>query len=519
MNKTELKNAVINAKNGDKKAVENLYKEYHNKLYFFVLKNVGNKDIAEDITEEAFLSSMQSISSLKNTENYETWLHSIAYNKCKMYFRQESKNDSISLDDETTGFQYHADDKVMLPEDYTANKELKRHLKKVIDNLKPDMRSAVILYYYDGMSIKEISEILGISENAVKQKLHKARIKIKKEIEGLFAGEILSAVPMCAMIKNTLPPKYAAAKVSGTALIGNSALVLKVIGIAAAGTLAVGVPFALSSAKGSNFGIYNNDESDYKVKGIDVEEDKSSYAISDSFEDTNTDTDLNYSTGETSRSNDSSEIENDSEEDLQEENPNTTSKMDDVSQSDDNSSLNDSSSTENEIDSLNAEKLLNMTLDEALSLGNNQYAMVYPTGVQQGKQDLYKCDDFPEYCFKSNNSDNKIDVINLYNGSKITDNIYVGMTYSELSDILGEEPAVSISNTDLEYSASAIINGRKWIFSFDLTEEQKSELRRRIESQAADSEAFELNPYAYSVTISDMNPKTYSAIYNSEFQS
>ncbi len=145
MNKTELKNAVINAKSGDKKAVERLYKEYRNKLYFFVLKNVGNKDIAEDITEEAFLSSMQSISSLKNIDSYETWLHSIAYNKCKMYFRQEKQNDSISLNDETIGFQHYADDKVMLPEDYTANKELKRHLKKVIDNLKPDMRSAVIL--------------------------------------------------------------------------------------------------------------------------------------------------------------------------------------------------------------------------------------------------------------------------------------------------------------------------------------------------------------------------------------
>ncbi len=165
-----------------------------------------------------------------------------------------------------------------------------------ISLLSSDRLVSPVLYYYDGMSIKEISEILGISENAVKQKLHKARIKIKKEIEGLFAGEVLSAVPMCAMIRNTVSPKYAAAaKVSGSALIGNSALALKIIGIAAAGTLAVGVPFALSSAKGSNFGIYNNDESDYKVKGIDVEEDKSSYAISDSFENRDTDTFLNYS--------------------------------------------------------------------------------------------------------------------------------------------------------------------------------------------------------------------------------
>lgn len=519
MNKMELKNAVINAGNGDKKAVEKLYREYHDKLYFFVLKKVGNKDAAEDITEETFLSSMQSIASLKNADRYETWLHSIAYNKCKMYFRQENRNEHISLDDEANGFQYHADETIMLPEDYTANKELKRHLKKVINNLKPDMISVVILYYYDGMSIKNISGIMNISETAIKQKLHKARLKIKKEIEKMFDDALLSAVPINAMMRNTISPKYVAVAKSGRSVsMSSSALALKVAGIAAAGTVAIGVPLALSNAKDSNFGIFYNDESDQMIKSIDFEEDKSNSEISDSFDNTYEKTNLNDHADETSWSDDSEKSESHFEVDSYMKPQNTTSMTNKISETDETGSMNNDSSAENKTNLLNAEQLLNMTLNEALSLGNDQYDMVYPTCVQQGNRDMYRCSDFPEYCFRSNNSDNKIDTLNLYNGARITNDIYVGMTYNELSDALGEELAVSLSNTDFEFSASAVINGRLWVFSFDFIDEQKEELIGRIKSQAEDPEAFELHPYAYSVTIPDMNPNTYSAVYYVDFQ-
>lgn len=171
MNKNELRAVVEKAQNGEKTAFEKLYKEFHEKLYFFVLKNVGDKHTAEDITEDSFLASMEGIGSLKEPEHYETWLHSIAFNKCRMYFRQKGREDNISLDDENLSEDIHADDTVMLPEDYADSKELKRCLKKVIEGLKPEQRSAVILYYYDGMPLKKVSEILEISENAAKQKL------------------------------------------------------------------------------------------------------------------------------------------------------------------------------------------------------------------------------------------------------------------------------------------------------------------------------------------------------------
>lgn len=245
MNKNELRAVVEKAQKGEKAAFEELYREFHDKLYFFVLKNVGDKHIAEDITEDSFLASMQGITALKEAENYETWLHSIAFNKCRMYFRQKGREDNISLDDENVSEDLHTDDTVMLPEDYADNKELKRSLKKVIEGLKPEQRSAVILYYYDGMPLKKVSEILEISENAAKQKLFKARAKIKKEIERVFEGGALMAVPVSIMMRTALPKKYAMTAAAPVTAVKSSTAAVKIVGTAAAVVVAVSIPLAL----------------------------------------------------------------------------------------------------------------------------------------------------------------------------------------------------------------------------------------------------------------------------------
>ena len=140
MNQIELEGIVRRAAKGEKQAIEILYNTYREKLYFFVLKNVDNKDLAEDIIEETFLSAMQNINRLKDAKKYESWLYSIAYNKCKMHYRQQAKNDNISIDDETFDIEHLADETIMLPDDYAVNKEFKRELKKIINGLKPDVK-------------------------------------------------------------------------------------------------------------------------------------------------------------------------------------------------------------------------------------------------------------------------------------------------------------------------------------------------------------------------------------------
>ena len=195
MNKNDLITTVNNAKRGDKKAFETLYSEYYSNLYFFVLKNVKNKETAEDITQEAFLKAMKSLETLARPETFETWLHSIAYNKCMDNFRAESRNACFETDEEKEQAIENSalNSPVMLPEDYAVNEDRKRELADLIDRLKPDMRSALILYYYNDMSISEVASSLGMNENAAKQKLFLARKKLRAQIEKLYgkAGSYL----------------------------------------------------------------------------------------------------------------------------------------------------------------------------------------------------------------------------------------------------------------------------------------------------------------------------------------
>ena len=116
-------------------------------------------------------------------------------------------------------------------------------------------------------------------------------------------------------------------------------------------------------------------------------------------------------------------------------------------------------------------------------MADNNYEFVYPTFVQNGYDSMYQCSAFPQYHFGRaalNTETGKgyvdeslpVTRVELYNGAYITKNIYVGMTYNELCNALGEKPLMYLSNTDRNRIVSATINGRTWWFGFDLTDEE-----------------------------------------------
>lgn len=513
MNKNELRAVVEKAQNGEKTAFEKLYKEFHEKLYFFVLKNVGDKHTAEDISEDSFLASMEGIGSLKEPEHYETWLHSIAFNKCRMYFRQKGREDNISLDDENLSEDIHADDTVMLPEDYADSKELKRCLKKVIEGLKPEQRSAVILYYYDGMPLKKVSEILEISENAAKQKLFKAMAKIKKEIERIFEGGAFAAVPMSAMMRAALPKKYAMTAASPVTALKTSSAAIKIVGTAAAVVVAVSIPLALRGVNNNGFGVHDDSSVSDSLNddSLDLSDSSMADASSEKIPE------ISSSKAETdSISEPSSEPEKVTDTAV------TTAPA--PVQTDTPVTDTQGENTSAVLPSADkpGEELFSNTVGDMLKMADNNYEFVYPTFVQNGYDSMYQCSAFPQYHFGRaalNTETGKgyvdeslpVTRVELYNGAYITKNIYVGMTYNELCNALGEKPLMYLSNTDRNRIVSATINGRTWWFGFDLTDEQLDETYKRMQAQT-DSETFELNPYQYGVDISDIDPVTSVAV-------
>ena len=205
MERTEITSLATKAQDGDRAAFEAIYREFHEKVYFFIIRIVKSRDTAEDLTSETFTSAIEHISQLRKGESFVGWLYSIAYSKCTHYRKEQARNLTAQSPEQLDSLIESAklNEPIMLPDDYAVNEETKAQLKEIIDGLSPDMRAAVIMYYYDEMTVPEVAEALETNENNVRQKLFQARRKIRAKVEKLKAKDgMFGAVPMGAVLEN-----------------------------------------------------------------------------------------------------------------------------------------------------------------------------------------------------------------------------------------------------------------------------------------------------------------------------
>lgn len=232
MNNNDVTELAEKAKQGCKTAFEKLYKEFYQKLYYFVKQNVSAPDAAEDITAETFCSAMEHIGELHSNESFVGWLYCIAYHKCADY-NKKTATDRRCIDG--TAELAALSEPVFLPDDYAVNTQTKQQLQAVIDSLPPDMRAVIILYYYDDLSLAEVAKVIGTNKNNAAQKLHTARKKLRSKIEKLIGkGSLFSAVPLSAVLAN----------LENAGLLSGAAATAAALGAAAA------VPVTLSKLSG-----------------------------------------------------------------------------------------------------------------------------------------------------------------------------------------------------------------------------------------------------------------------------
>ena len=89
MNNQQQYDLIVRAQAGDSDAMESLFSEYYNNVYYFALKTVKDPDLACDITQETFVEIMQTIGNLKEPAAFMTWMKQITYHQCTRYFRKK----------------------------------------------------------------------------------------------------------------------------------------------------------------------------------------------------------------------------------------------------------------------------------------------------------------------------------------------------------------------------------------------------------------------------------------------
>ena len=204
MEKKQLVSTVSAAQNGDNNALNNLFNEYYNDLYYFALKTVKDEETALDVTQEAFVEIINTLGNLKEPAAFVTWAKQITYHQCTRYFKK--KKDVLVDEDEegSTVFDTLKEDNAeFIPDEALDKADFKKTILEILDELSEEQRSAVMMYYFDELSVKQIAEIQGVSEGTVKSRLNYARKAIKASVEEYEKknGIKLHALPFFPLFK------------------------------------------------------------------------------------------------------------------------------------------------------------------------------------------------------------------------------------------------------------------------------------------------------------------------------
>jgi len=169
---------VQRAKEGDKVALSQLVNTYSERIYNLALRILRNHEDAEDVLQETFLTVVEKLHTFDGRSGFFTWIYRIATNASLMRLRKK-KVIFHKLNDETD-FQESIESRVFIDwsQDPSLNiydKEVKQKIDQAINSLSDIYRSVFILRDIEGLSIKETSEILNITQENVKIRLRRAR--------------------------------------------------------------------------------------------------------------------------------------------------------------------------------------------------------------------------------------------------------------------------------------------------------------------------------------------------------
>ncbi len=185
MDKQKMTTLVHKAQSGSQAARNELMTEFYQPLYYYILKCTKNEDLAYDITQESCIQIMTQLSQLRAPEAFSTWAYTIAKNLVYKHHTDAAREVPLTpLDDDSTILDSLPDETPgSLPEQVCQDKEFQQTMQNMLDNLPTEQRTAMLLYYYEKLSVRDIAAIQGTTEGTVKSRLNYGRKAVKQQVE------------------------------------------------------------------------------------------------------------------------------------------------------------------------------------------------------------------------------------------------------------------------------------------------------------------------------------------------
>ncbi len=171
-------------------AFDRLYRDHVDRMYRFAQRLCGSPEDAKDLVQETFLSAYRNLKNFRGESSVSTWLYTIAAHACqRMRRKRKGEPDyKLSLDaliptsDGSMPMQVAGGD--LSPEERLQFKELRRSLHSAVHKLPKKYRMVLVLRDMEGLSAKEVGAVMGLTERAVKSRLHRARLFVRLELSG-----------------------------------------------------------------------------------------------------------------------------------------------------------------------------------------------------------------------------------------------------------------------------------------------------------------------------------------------
>jgi RNA polymerase sigma-70 factor (ECF subfamily) len=179
---------------GDRAEFARLVDAYSTQIYRLAVKMLGVEQDAEDVLQNTFMKALQSIDKFEGRSSLSTWLYRIAVNEALMTLRRQKPTVPVAMEfeDDEDELQHPTQftDWCCLPEEELLSEESRVHLDEAIRHLPEKLQVVFLLRDIEGLSIRETSEALDLSETAVKTRLLRARLNLREQLSTYY-GERL----------------------------------------------------------------------------------------------------------------------------------------------------------------------------------------------------------------------------------------------------------------------------------------------------------------------------------------
>jgi RNA polymerase sigma-70 factor (ECF subfamily) len=191
---------VDEAQRGDNDAFKSLVQKYHKKVYSIALGMVHNPEDALDISQEAFIKVHKYLDNFKGSSSFYTWLYRIVINLCIDFLRREGRYASVGYEDgqstatatgdASTGDPVIAADQTWHPGQELGRREVGDQITKAIEALSPNHRAVILMREVEGLSYREMSDVLNCSQGTIMSRLHHARFKLRRLLKDYVGKEL-----------------------------------------------------------------------------------------------------------------------------------------------------------------------------------------------------------------------------------------------------------------------------------------------------------------------------------------